>query len=100
MLSTYPQIDLALQFFGNSSLSYPIPSISDGLESISIAVKPTQTNGGVILSSSPENQNEFGVLEVVNGSLQFRCDQERVVLEGESLENDEWYQIYVTRYVY
>lgn len=91
MLSQYLQIDLALEFFGNSSLSYFTPSSSEELESVSMAVKPSQTNSGIILSSGSYNQSQFTVLEVRNGTLQVRCNQETVELATRGLQSEEWH---------
>jgi len=93
------QIDVALQLFSNSSLSYSSPSSAESFNSISLAIKSGITYGGVILTTGAPNLDQFSISQVENGSLQFQCNENRAILTNEVLDHEQWYQLYATRYV-
>lgn len=90
------QIDVALRFYGNSSLSYFIPAVTDEEStSISLVFRPEETDGLMLYT-------EAGLgLQLTNGSVQFEFDLgsgATVVSTPDGLvQPDEWYQLFATR---
>lgn len=123
------QIDVALRFYGNSSLSYPVPAQASTLSnftSVSLVFRPSQVDYGTLLHATStggmdslsigeseismgesEMEMELGEsivsLKLYNGSVQFEySSSEMGVLATEEgvLQEEEWYQVFATRYVY
>lgn len=92
------QIDVALQFYGNSSLSYSLPSgPATTLESVSMVIKPEQVTAGVLLSSRQGGNESIIILEIINGSLLFKCDPDSIMVGDGVIKEYMWYKIFATR---
>lgn len=86
---------MAVQFYGNSSFSYPLTNASiSGLETISLIFNAEHVSTGDLLLSS-----EGAVLKLDNGSVLMDYGSGVISAGSGLLQANQWYQIYATKYV-
>lgn len=94
---------MALQLYSNLSFTYPLPKSSNSLlESVSLIFNPEHTLSGNLLQSiSPRNGNGSNpeVLRLSNGSVIFDYGSGFISAGGGTLQTNQWYEVYATRYV-
>ena len=93
------QIDVALRFYGNSSLRYQLPAAGASSESLSVSLvfRPADTGLGLLLATLP-GEGLLGVaLQLSNGSVEADYDDVTIASPVGSLAEEEWYQLYATR---
>ena len=101
------QIDVALRFYGNSSLGYDaVTTASDSATRISLVFNPSQTTGLMLYSSAGGVGQQSLSLQLSDGSVGFSTEVggdkgvEHVVTATSAVQEDTWYQLFATRYIY
>lgn len=98
------QIDVALRFYGNSSLGYnSILTPTDSVTSISMVFNPSETTGLMLNSSAGGENRESLSLQLNDGSISFTTEvggADFIATATGVIEQDTWYQLFATRLVY
>lgn len=90
------QIDVALQFDGNSSLIYPLPNTTSySIETVSLLFNPSNATSGNLISQNERNQDT--VLQFHNGSISFNYGSGNISAGSGLLQENQWYHIYATK---
>lgn len=96
------QIDVALRFYGNSSLgyNYSILTPTDSVMSISMVFNPSETTGLMLDSSAGGENRDSMTLQLTNGSVSFttKVGGEELATTTGVIQQDTWYQLFATRY--
>ena len=100
------QIDVALRFYGNSSLGYnsAITTPPDSATRISLVFNPSETTGLMLHSSAGGEGRHSLSLSLNNGSVALTTDMggadgvEHVATASGVIREDTWYQLFATRY--
>ena len=93
------QIDLALQFYGNSSYSYPVANVSGlSFQSVSMILNPNNVvSGDLLLSTQGIVGESEAVLWLSNGSVLMNVGPDTISVGSGTIQRNQWYQLYATR---
>ena len=92
------QIDLALQFFGNSSYSYPVENVSSSsFQSVSMLFNSDNVASGYLLTSAQGAGRNQTVLQLTSGSVLMNMGPDIISVGGGALRRSQWYQLYATK---
>lgn len=96
------QIDVALRFYGNSSLGYnSILTPTDSITSISMVFNPSESTGLMLNSSAGGENQESMSLQLNDGTISFITEvggEDFIATATGVIQQDTWYQLFATRY--
>lgn len=89
---------MALKLYSNISFSYPVSNPSSpSLESISFVFSPEDISSGELLKAEQESTSV--VLQLYNGSILMNYGTGVIGAGNGTLQPNQWYQLYATRYI-